>query len=123
MSEKITAEAATLRWWERIPAELMKVFPLCCKGSAKMKGAKMNRIALMILKNLWKVPGAYGKLCHYAKHTERYSEEEKYAHIQYIMQCVVTSGNADLLVYGKENIPSTASASNCAMHEFFRNGP
>lgn len=26
MSEKITAEAATLRWWERIPAELMKVF-------------------------------------------------------------------------------------------------
>ena len=27
------------------------------------------------------MPGAYGKLCHYAKHTDEYPEEEKYYHI------------------------------------------
>lgn len=77
----------------------------------------MNRIALMILKNLWKVPGAYGKLCHYAKHTEQYSEEEKYAHIQYIMQCAVTSGNVALQVYGKENIPNENGLMFYANHQ------
>ena len=65
----------------------------------------MNRILLMVLRNFWKVPGAYIKLCRYARHPERYSEEEKYRHIQYIMKLAVTSGNIDLQVYGRENIP------------------
>ena len=30
----------------------------------------MNRIALMILRNFWRVPKYYSKLCHYAKHTD-----------------------------------------------------
>ncbi len=65
----------------------------------------MNRLALVILKNLAKFPSAYWKLCHYAKHTDDYSYEEKYAHIRYIFGRVITSGNVDLQVYGKENIP------------------
>ena len=65
----------------------------------------MNRLVMMVLKNLFRVPGAYGKLCHYAKHTEEYPEKEKYDHIQYIMKLAVKSGNIDLQVYGKENIP------------------
>ena len=65
----------------------------------------MNRILLMVLRNFWKVPGAYIKLCRYASHPERYSEEEKYRHIQYIMKLAVTSGNIDLQVYGRENFP------------------
>lgn len=65
----------------------------------------MNRLALMVLKNLWKLPGAYAKLCRYAKHPDRYSEEEKWKHIQYIMQLAVSTGNVDLQVCGKENIP------------------
>lgn len=64
----------------------------------------MNRLALMVLRNFWKVPGAYLKLCHYAKNTEHYSEEEKYKHIQYILKLAVKSGNVDLQVFGKENI-------------------
>jgi len=66
----------------------------------------MNRIALMILKNLWKFPGAYGKLCHYAKYTEKYPELEKWNHINYMMNLAVNAGNIDLQVYGKENIPT-----------------
>ncbi len=65
----------------------------------------MNRILLMVLRNFWRVPGAYIKLCHYAKHTDKYAEEVKYAHIQYILKLAVTSGNIDLVVTGTENIP------------------
>ena len=65
----------------------------------------MNRIVLMVLRNLAIVPGAWCKLCRYAKHTDEYPEMEKYAHIQYIMQRAVRSGNIDLQVYGQENIP------------------
>lgn len=65
----------------------------------------MNRLALVILKNIFRFPSAYYKLCHYAKHTDEYSYEEKYKHIQYMFGKVITSGNVDLKVYGKENIP------------------
>lgn len=45
------------------------------------------------------------KLCHYAKNTDKYAEEEKYRHIQYILKLAVKSGNIDLKVTGTENIP------------------
>lgn len=66
----------------------------------------MNRLALMVLKNIWKVPGAYIKLRRYAKHTEKYPELEKWRHIQYIMQLAVSGGNIDLNICGKENLPT-----------------
>lgn len=65
----------------------------------------MIRIFLMVLRNFWKVPGAWIKLCHYAKDTDKYSELEKWQHIQYILKLAVNSGNIDLRVYGVENIP------------------
>lgn len=66
----------------------------------------MNRIALMVLRNLGIVPGLYMKLRHYAKHTDEYSEAEKYGHIRKILTRAVESGNVDLKVYGQENIPT-----------------
>lgn len=65
----------------------------------------MNRLVLMVLKNIWRVPGLYGKLCHYAKHAEKFPEAEKYGHIQRIMKLAIKSGNVDLRVYGKERLP------------------
>lgn len=65
----------------------------------------MWRILLMVLRNFWKVPHAYWKLCHYAKHTEEYPEIDKWRHIQYILKLAVTSGNIDLKTTGTENIP------------------
>ena len=65
----------------------------------------MNRIVTMVLKNLWIVPGAWFKLCHYAKHTNEYPEEEMYRHIQYILRRAVQGGNVDLKITGLENIP------------------
>ena len=69
------------------------------------EGKFMNRIVTMVLKNLWHVPGAWFKLCNYAKHTDEYPEEEKYAHIQFILKRAIIGGNVDLKVTGLENIP------------------
>ena len=66
----------------------------------------MNRLAFMILRNLHRVPGAWVRLCHYAKHTDRYPEKEKYDHIRYILQLAVKAGNLELTVTGTEHIPT-----------------
>ncbi len=65
----------------------------------------MNRIVLMVLRNLWRVPYLFWKLCHYAKHTDAYPEQEKWNHIHKIMNIAVNSGNIDLTVTGEENLP------------------
>jgi len=65
----------------------------------------LNRIVLMCLRNFLRVPSAYIKLCHYANHADNYSEEEMWAHIHYIMNRAVTSGNIDLKITGEDNIP------------------
>ena len=77
----------------------------------------MNRMLLMALRNIWRLPSAYGKLCHYAKHTDKYPEEEKYKHIQYILRLAVKSGNLDLRLNGKENIPQENGFMMYANHQ------
>ena len=77
----------------------------------------MNRILMMVLKNLWVVPGAWFKLCHYAKHTDEYPEVEKYRHIQFILKRAVQGGNVDLQVTGKENIPEENGFMLYANHQ------
>ena len=69
----------------------------------------MNRLAMIVMKNIHRVPGLYGKLCHYAKNTDKYPEEEKWAHIQKILKIAVATGNIDLQVHGVENIPAYGS--------------
>ena len=66
----------------------------------------MNRLVMMVLKNIHIVPGAWFKLCHYAKYTEKYPEQEKWDHIHFIMGRALASGNIDLTVTGLENIPA-----------------
>lgn len=69
----------------------------------------MNRIVTMVLRNLHILPGAWIKLCRYAKHTDDYPELEKWNHIRYILTRAVKSGNIDLKVTGLENIPTDRS--------------
>ena len=66
----------------------------------------MNRIALMVMRNFWRIPSYYGKLCHYAKHADEYSYQEKWNHISRIMQYAIDAGNVDLVCTGVENIPA-----------------
>ena len=65
----------------------------------------MNRIVAMVLNNLWAVPGAWFKLCKYAKNPDQYTREEMYDHIQYILRRAVKGGRVEMVVTGTENIP------------------
>ena len=66
----------------------------------------MNRLALMVLKNLHRIPFLYGKLCKYAKNPEHYTEEEMFRHIQRILQLAAKAGNVTVEIHGRENIPA-----------------
>ena len=77
----------------------------------------MNRIVTMVLKNLWHVPGAWFKLCRYAKHVDEYPEKERWQHIQYILQLAIKGGNLDLQVTGLENIPRDEAFMMYANHQ------
>ena len=77
----------------------------------------MNRIVTMVLKNLWHVPGAWFKLCRYAKHTDEYPEVEKWRHLQYILRLAIKGGNIDLQVSGLENIPAENGFMLYANHQ------
>jgi len=65
----------------------------------------MNRIVLMVLRNWYRVPGLYARLCRYAKDPDQYPEQERWDHIAHILRLAVKSGNVDLQVTGLENIP------------------
>lgn len=77
----------------------------------------MNRLLMVVLKNIALVPAAWVKLCKYAKHTDAYSYEEKYNHIRYILKHVCKSGNIDLQVTGLENIPKEDGFLMCGNHQ------
>ena len=64
----------------------------------------MNRLVMMVLKNIFRVPGLYAKLCHYAKNTDKYPEQEKWDHIQKILKLAIDSGNLDFTCTGIENV-------------------
>ena len=77
----------------------------------------MNRLVMVVLKNIAIVPAAWIKLCKYAKHTDKYSYEEKYKHIRYILKHVCKSGNIDLKVTGLDNIPKEDGFLMCGNHQ------
>ncbi len=66
----------------------------------------MNRIVKMVLGNALYVPGAWIKLCRYAKHPEKYSRKEMYDHISDLLRRGVEASNVTLQVTGLENIPA-----------------
>ncbi len=66
----------------------------------------MNRLLLMVLQNIGRMPGAYLKLCRYARAPEKYDLDEMYRHVAKIMGWAATSGNVHLQVTGIENIPT-----------------
>lgn len=77
----------------------------------------MQRILLMVLQNFWRVPAAWFRLCHYAKHADRYDRMTMWKHIQYIMKMAVTSGNIDFQCFGAENIPQEDGFLMYANHQ------
>ena len=77
----------------------------------------MNRIAMMVLKNTFALPGLWTKLCAHAKNHDNYPEIERWNHIQKIMKAALKAGNVDLIVTGKENIPDKDGLLLVANHQ------
>ena len=77
----------------------------------------MNRLALMILRNIFRLPGFWAELCKYAKDPQKYSEEEKWGLIRRIMNCAIDAGNLEMQVTGLENIPAEGGFMMYANHQ------
>lgn len=65
----------------------------------------MKRILLMVLKNILIVPFAWIKLCYHASHVEKYTEENHYKMMKYIVYRANKAGNVTIDVHGQENLP------------------
>ena len=77
----------------------------------------MNRIAMMVLKNTFALPGLWSKLCQHAKTPDAYPEIDRWMHIQKIMKAALRAGNVELIVKGKENIPEKDGLLLVANHQ------
>ena len=65
----------------------------------------MRRILLMVLRNLLIVPGGWIKLCYRSSHVDKYTEEDNYEFLRWIVFRANKGGNVTIEAYGKENIP------------------
>lgn len=65
----------------------------------------MKRIIMMVLRNLLFVPYGWFKLCWYAAHVDRYTEQERYDLLKYIDGRANKGGNLVIDAHGVENIP------------------
>ena len=65
----------------------------------------MKRILLMVFRNIILVPYMSCKLCYYASHVEKYSEQKRYDMLRFIVFRANKGGNVHIDVFGKENIP------------------
>ena len=65
----------------------------------------MKRILLMVFRNIILVPVMWSKLCYYASHVDKYTEEQRYAMLKFIVLRANKGGNVTIDVHGRENIP------------------
>ncbi|MEY8506933.1 lysophospholipid acyltransferase family protein [Lachnospiraceae bacterium 42-17] len=66
----------------------------------------MKRILLMVFRNILLVPFMWCKLCYYAAHVDKYTEEQHYKMLKFIVLRANKGGNVTIDVHGLENIPS-----------------
>lgn len=59
----------------------------------------------MVIRNLFRVPYLWFKLCWYASHVDDYSESERYDLLRKIDHAANTGGNLLIETHGAENIP------------------
>lgn len=59
----------------------------------------------MVCRNIFLVPFMWVKLCYYASHVDKYSEEKRFEMLKFITTRANKGGNVTIEVHGKENIP------------------
>lgn len=59
----------------------------------------------MVFRNLIYVPFMWCKLCYYASHVDKYTDEQHYKMLKFIVLRANKGGNVKIDVHGQENIP------------------
>lgn len=75
------------------------------KTQRRKWAGKVKRILLMVAYNIILVPYYWFKLCYYASHVDKYTEEERYKLLRLIDNRAVVGGRIHIDVHGQENIP------------------
>lgn len=65
----------------------------------------MRRIVMMVIRNIIFVPYMWFKLYYHASHVEKYTEEEHFKMLKYIVYRANKGGNVKIEAHGIENIP------------------
>lgn len=65
----------------------------------------MKRILMMVFRNIIYVPFLWIKLCYHASHVDKYTEEEHWKMLKYIVKRANIGGNVSIKATGVENIP------------------
>lgn len=65
----------------------------------------MKRILLMVFRNIFLVPFMWCKLCYYASHVDKYTDEQHYKMLKFIVLRANKGGNVTIDAHGIENIP------------------
>lgn len=65
----------------------------------------MNRIAYMVIKNLFHVPGWFYKVYRYGMEDDPHTEQERYGFLRQVVTCVNKSGRVTIEVHGREFLP------------------
>lgn len=65
----------------------------------------MKRILMMVFRNLLFVPFGWIRLCYYASHVDKYTEEQRYAMLKKIVYRANWGGKITIDAHGMENIP------------------
>lgn len=65
----------------------------------------MKRILMMVLRNIILVPYMWCKLCYHASHVDKYTDEQHYKMLKFIVLRANKGGNVTIDAHGVENIP------------------
>ena len=60
----------------------------------------------MVMRNIILVPFMWIRLCYHASHVDKYTEEEHYKMLSFIVRRANKGGKVTIDVHGQENIPS-----------------
>ena len=65
----------------------------------------MERIIMMVLRNIFRVPFMWIKLCYHAAHADKYTDKQHNDLFKYMVKRANAGGNVTIKSYGQENIP------------------
>ena len=65
----------------------------------------MNRIAYMVIKNLFHVPGWFYRVCRFGREDDTHTEQERYDFLRKVVTRVNKSGRVTIEVHGRELLP------------------